>query len=197
VIRLFVGLTSLNLLCLLVAAALGYAVMFRGPAMGPYHQLAGALATIVCCAVHCVVFTYFIATAKWIQHAIAVKRLDDSLAAPTRSFKAQAFPAAMLAMLVTFLAAVVGVMVFSYGIRGIWHHLLAQLAIAVNLVMAFGEYGAIRRNGLLIDQILMEIERIDRASARSGGSSLQRVLNDPPDPPCAPQGSGQQQHSQD
>ncbi|HWP39314.1 MAG TPA: hypothetical protein VNL70_00215, partial [Tepidisphaeraceae bacterium] len=66
-IRLFLGLTAFNLLCLLIAAALGYAVMFRGSAMGPYHQLAGVLATIVCCAVHCVVFTYFIATAKWIQ----------------------------------------------------------------------------------------------------------------------------------
>ncbi|HWP40421.1 MAG TPA: hypothetical protein VNL70_05800, partial [Tepidisphaeraceae bacterium] len=140
-------------------------------------------------------------TAKWIQHAIAVKRLDVSLAAPTRSFKAQAFPPAMLAMLLTFLAAVVGVLVFSYGIRAIWHHALALLAIAVNLVVAVAEFRAIRRNGWLIDQVLLAIQQNERPPApgqRTGGDPwLQRVLNDFPDPPRAPQGRGQQQQSYD
>src|SRR3954463_5476586 len=124
-IPLFVGLTIFNLLSLSIAAALGYAVMLGGPRYGSYHQLTGVLATIACCAVHCIVFTYFIATAKWVQHAIDVKHLDQSLAAPTRSFKSQAFPAALLAMTIVFITAVVGVATISYGLRPIWHHVLS------------------------------------------------------------------------
>src|SRR3954453_20692263 len=101
-IPLFLGLTLVNLLCLGVAAGLGFAHN------RPMHVLSGALATLVCCGVHCVVFTYFIATAKWIQHAVLVKKLDAKFVATTRSFKMQAFPAALLAMASVFAAAVLG-----------------------------------------------------------------------------------------
>src|SRR3954465_9771930 len=110
---LFLILTIINLLCLLGTAVLGYGTAVTADWSG-YHQLAGALATICCCAVHCVVFTYFIATAKWIQHAVSVKNLSTEHIGPTRSFKAQAFPAALLAMASVFAAAVVGVITFSY-----------------------------------------------------------------------------------
>ena len=61
-IPLFIGLTLVNLLGLAAAGALGYAAK-RGYAVGPWHVLAGAMAAIICVAVHCVVFTYFAATA--------------------------------------------------------------------------------------------------------------------------------------
>jgi hypothetical protein len=118
------------------------------------HILAGTLATLVCCGVHCVVFTYFIATAKWVQHAIAVKNLDASLAAPTRSFKRHAFPAALAAMSMVFVAAVLGAARDNYATPRWWHHAAAIAALAVNLVVAVLEYRAIARNGRLIDTVL-------------------------------------------
>jgi len=158
-IPLFLGLSAVNILCLAISAALGYGVS-SGRAWGAYHQLFGALATFVCCAVHCIVFTYFIATAKWVQHAIDVKRLDANLAAPTKSFKAQAFPAALLAITVVFLTAVVGVITLSYGLRPIWHHGLALLSLAINTVVALIEYRAVVRNGRLIDDVLERIKAV-------------------------------------
>src|SRR2546426_9249226 len=127
-IHLFVGISAVNLLCLALVTALGYGVSL-GRHWGTYHQLAGSLATILCCAVHCIVFTYFIATAKWIQHAIEVRHLDPKLAFPTRSFKAQAFPAALLAIFIVFLTAVFGVITLSYGIQPLWHHVLVLLSL--------------------------------------------------------------------
>ena len=156
-IPLFIGLTLVNLLALAAAGTLGYAAK-RGYAVGPWHVLAGAMAAIVCVAVHCVVFTYFAATAKWVQHAIQVKRLDPALAAPTRSFKAQAFPAAVLAMAATFAAAVLGAGADNYrGNWGAWHHAVAIGAFVVNVLVAGVEYRAIARNGRLIDGILERI----------------------------------------
>lgn len=156
-IPLFIGLTLVNLLALGAAAALGYAAR-AGYAAGSWHVLAGALAALVCCGVHCVVFTYFAATAKWVQHAITVKRLDPALAAPTRSFKAQAFPAALLAMAATSVAAVMGAGADNF--QGAWprfHHVFAIATLAVNVVAAAVEYRAIARNGRLIDDILARV----------------------------------------
>src|SRR4051812_20904321 len=60
-IPLFLGLTTANLTALLAAIALGYTAV-GNPAMRGWHTLAGVMATIGCVAVHCTVFTYFIAT---------------------------------------------------------------------------------------------------------------------------------------
>ena len=155
-IPLFLGITFVNLIALAATWALGYGV-HAGHDLGPYHQLAGVLATLACCATHCIVFTYFMATAKWLRHAITVKQLDPALADPTRSFKQQAFPAALLAMCTTFLAAVSGAITFSYRIAPIWHHSIALIAFATNLLVALIEYRAIARNGQLIDDVLKRI----------------------------------------
>lgn len=152
-IPLFLGLTAVNILCLAITTALGYGVSSNRH-WGAYHQLFGALATMVCCAVHCIVFTYFIATAKWVQHAVTVKQLDPALMAPTRSFKAQAFPAALAAMAIVCLTAFVGAATFSYGLRPIYHHVLALMCLAINLIVAAIEYRAIARNAALIDRVL-------------------------------------------
>jgi hypothetical protein len=156
-IPLFIGLTAANLLMLGAATGLGYAVQAGYP-VSPWHILIGALAALLCCAVHCVVFTYFAATAKWVRHAIAVKRLDPALAAPTRSFKAQAFPAAVLAMAVVFVTAVLGAAADNFhGRWPAWHHALAIVSLAVNALVAVVEYRAIERNGRLIDGVLEKV----------------------------------------
>ena len=150
-IPLFLGLTLVNLICLSLATVLGF---FRP---GPMHVLFGALAALVCVGVHCVVFTYFIATAKWAQHAIAVKKLDEALARPTRSFKMQAFPAAVCAMGTTFAAAMLGAALDNRMGSKQLHLWAAWAAVAVNLIVAIIEYRAISRNGRLIDSILERI----------------------------------------
>jgi len=150
-IPLFIGLSLVNLLCLSVAMLLGY---YAPQSERGMHILAGTLATLVCCGVHCVVFTYFIATAKWVQHAIVVKKLDPALVEPTRSFKMQAFPAALAAMASVFAAAVLGAARDNYGTPKWWHHAAAIGAVMVNVAVAFIEYRAIARNGQLIDTVL-------------------------------------------
>ena len=156
-VPLFIGLTLVNLLGLCAAGALGYASR-HGYGVGPWHILAGAMAALTSCGVHCVVFTYFVATAKWVQHAVTVKRLDPSLTAPTRSFRAQAFPAAMLAIAVVFLTAFVGAAADNYhGRWHAWHHGLAIAALTINVLVALVEYRAIDRNARLIDGVLARI----------------------------------------
>ena len=158
-IPMFISLSIINLLCLGTAAALGYLSVYRDPWFQPWHTIPGVMATMTCCAVHCIVFTYFIATSKWVQHAISVKRLDPALAAPTRSFRAQAFPAALLAMAIVFAAAVLGAARDNYATPSAWHQSMALVSLGVNAAVSFVEYRAISRNGRLIDEVLESIER--------------------------------------
>jgi len=152
-IPLFLGLSALNLLCLCTTAVLGYISMSRA-SYGGVHFLVGAITVLTCCGVHCVVFTYFIATAKWVQHAISVKQLDPALMTPTRSFKAQALPAALAAMAAVLITMMLGAAKDNYGISITYHHFAAIVCIAINLAAAVIELAAIRRNGGLIDRIL-------------------------------------------
>ena len=165
-LSLFLALTGFNLLCLLLTAALGYA--YGGSEVTQWHALAGVAATITCCAVHCVVFTYFIATAKWVRQAVIVKQLDPSLVAPTRSFKLQAFPAALLAMVTVFAAALFGAARVSYGVSPTYHHVVAWIAVVTNVLVAVTEYRAIARNGRLIDGILALINRAPASASGTG-----------------------------
>jgi hypothetical protein len=158
-IPLFLGLTLVNLLCLIFAAVIGYMSGHGSPAVRQMHVLAGALAALVCVGVHCIVFTYFIATAKWVQHAIMVKKLDAQLAAPTRSFKRQAFPAALLAMGATFTAAMLGAALDNFMVSRNAHLVGALVALGVNMIVAVIEFRAIDRNARLIDSILAIINK--------------------------------------
>lgn len=159
-IPLFIGLTLVNLVCLVVTASIGFGGM-TDHTVKSWHLLAGVMATLTCIAVHCIVFTYFIATSKWVQHAIAVKRLDPDLAKPTRSFRAQAFPAALLAMASVFATAVLGAATDNYSMPLHFHRIMAFTALTINAGVAFVEFGAIARNGRLIDDILEKAKSAD------------------------------------
>lgn len=163
---LFIGLTAFNLLCLIVTTVMGFSLAGQGRA-SPLHLLLGVMTTMACIGVHCVVFTYFIATAKWVQHAVTVKSLDPSLVEPTRSFKAQAFPAALIAMLSVFVTAITGAAADNYGISTGWHLGAGLASIAINAFVAWREYLAIARNGELIDQILARINGLEVSANRA------------------------------
>jgi hypothetical protein len=162
-IPLFLGLTIANLTALLLTIALGYAGVAGIGSLRAWHMLSGAITVLLCIGVHCVVFTYFIATAKWIQHAVTVKGLEESFTSPTRSFKAQAFPAALCAMGSVFITAMFGAATDNHMVATVWHHLIALGAVGVNLGASIIEYAAIERNGRLIDSILTEAARLDQA----------------------------------
>jgi hypothetical protein len=154
-IVLFLGLMLANFVFLVGTAVLGYAGMSGG--VGPGHRLFGALAAMVCCGVHCVVFTYFVATGKWVAHAILVKGLEPKMAEPIRPLRKAAFAAALSVIVLAMATAIVGAAVDNQYLSPAWHQILAIALLAGNGVAAWVEYGAIRGNGAVIDGILARI----------------------------------------
>src|SRR4051812_6538495 len=141
-ILLFLGLMLANIGFLIATAVLGYA------SAGASHRLFGALAAIVCCGVHCVVFTYFIATGKWVAHAILIKGLDPAVALPIRMFPKAAFVAALSIISLAIATAIVGAAVDNQYLSPPWHHIMAMVLLAGNFLAAAVEFQAIKGNGL-------------------------------------------------
>src|SRR5207245_9898204 len=156
-IVLFLGLMLVNFVCLIGTAVLGYVGLSSG--FGSWHRIAGAMAAIVCCGVHCVVFTYFVATGKWIAHAILVKGLEPDIGAPTRPLRRAAVAAALGAITLGIASATRGAAVDNQYLSAAWHQILAIGLIAGNAVAAVVEYRCIRDNGVVIDGILARINQ--------------------------------------
>lgn len=150
---LFLGLMLANFICLIATAAVGYAGLMH------WHRLFGALAAIVCTGVHCVVFTYFIATGKWIEHAILVKGLEPKIAEGTRPLRRGAFAAALSIITLAIVTAIVGAAVDNFYLSPLWHHVMAMVLLAGNVGAAIVEYRCIAANGELIDGILARINK--------------------------------------
>jgi hypothetical protein len=167
--RIFLGLAVVNGLTLVAAFALGIASwLLRGSASHASvyltHLILGLTGSILTLLVHCLIFTYFLGTGRWVKEVgIAYQLPDRPLPKLTRDLKRRTFPPALAAMLVTIAATAAGGGVQMRGWPWYVHGLLAVLALAVNAAAFLIEYRSVRTNGEIIDQVLVEVDRIRAA----------------------------------
>jgi hypothetical protein len=124
------------------------------------HFYLGLYSTIGNLGVHCLIFIYFLGTGRWVKEvALAYKLPDVPYPRLTRELKRRTFPPALLAMLVPIAAAVSG-----EGARREWpgwiHIALAFATLVVNLWAFRIEYRNVCINGGVIDDVLLEVDRI-------------------------------------
>jgi hypothetical protein len=111
--------------------------------------------------VHCLIFTYFLGTGRWVKEvALAYQLPDEPWPKLTRALKRWTFPPALIAMLVTIGAAAAGMGVQVRAWPWYVHGLLALTTLAVNYAAFVVEYHSVRTNGEIIDQVLVEVDRI-------------------------------------
>jgi hypothetical protein len=125
------------------------------------HFVLGLSAAILTLLVHCLIFTYFLGTGRWVKEVGLAYRLpDEPLPKLTRELKRWTFPPALAAMLVTISAAAAGAGVQLREWPWYAHGWLAVAALVVNAAAFVVEYRNVRTNGEIIDQVLVEVERI-------------------------------------
>ena len=178
-ISVVIGLSAANLLLLIGVWCLGltFAGSARGDALYTLHVTLAILASLMSILVHVAVFTYFMATTKWLTAAAdkAALAADDYIL-PSQRRKSRALiclMGAFVAMLITVLA---GAAADTTG-RG-WvsqiHMWLGALTIAVNLVAAIGEYHLVAHQGRLLHRAATILGRpavVEPANPRPVGTS--------------------------
>jgi len=164
-IPLFLGLTAANLLLLSTIFALGLAVSHGDGSTTMYQHhvtwavAAGLLATLC----HSVVYTYFMATSKWLAAAADKAGLDAKayITAPSNRKKMALF-IIMTPVLVTMLTMCGGAAADTFQRWPAGLHLgLGIATLLVNLGAAVWEFRLIRAQGKTMDQALAILNQRD------------------------------------
>jgi hypothetical protein len=165
--RIFTTLALTDSLALLVTFLLGCWSKFGGPGRDQattvylLHFLFGVFTAIGTLLVHCLIFTYFLGTGRWVREVtLAYDLPDEPLYRRTRDLKRLAFPIALGAMLLTIATAAAGEGVEHQAWNWIIHFSLGIVTLVVNLVVFRREYLYVAENGTIIEKVLVEVDRI-------------------------------------
>lgn len=168
--RIFTGLAVLESIALLASFALGTLSKLRGASLDPddriymIHIVLGLFAVLGALLVHCLIFTYFLGTGRWVKEVGLAYRLpDEPLPKLTRELKRWTFPPALFAMLIAIATAAAG----AAAQRREWpwevHATLATLTLLINLWAFRVEYRNLKANAEVLDRVLVEVDRIRAA----------------------------------
>lgn len=165
--RIFPILAALNALALVVSYTLGWISKARGGVLNPddptylIHFLAGLITALLTLLVHCIIFTYFLGTGRWVKEvAIAYSIPDEPWPKLTRELKRQTFPPALFSMLFVIATAAAGAAAQVQVWPWYYHFGLATTTLLVNLKAFIVESLALRENVAALEAIQNEVDRI-------------------------------------
>ncbi len=182
--RTFTILAVLVTMALLATVSFGFWAWFLEKRTEFYkdvfviHFLLGLTTAIGVLFVHCIIFTYFIGTGRWVKEVGLVYNLpDEPLLKLTRKLKAWTFPWALFAMLSVIATAAAGAGAQLQAWHENIHATLAGLTLGLNLWAFHIEYRNVQRNGQLIQALLAEVDRIrQERGLPSNAEALQEEL---------------------
>lgn len=165
--RIFLTLATANFLSLTLTFALGcWSRLTDGlhAASGSVfmlHFLFGLFTAVGTLLVHCLIFTYFLGTGRWVKEVtLAYDLPDEPWHKRTRELKRRTFPPALAAMLVTIATAAAG----AGGQLQAWpwqvHFTLGVITLLVNAWAMCVEYRNVRINAATLDEVLTEVDRV-------------------------------------
>lgn len=125
------------------------------------HFTLGLFTSLGTLLVHCIIFTYFLGTGRWVKEVgLAYSLPDANYPKLTRELKRTAFPAALFSMLIVIATAAAGAGRQVAGWDWKVHLILAIVAILINLWAFRVEYRCLSTNAAVIEGVLNEVERI-------------------------------------
>jgi hypothetical protein len=165
--RIFTTLAFVQLLALAVTFIVGVISKLRGSLLNPQdqtylvHFILGLGTAVLTLLVHCLIFTYFLGTGRWVKEVTLAYDLPDvPWHKETRELKRRTFPPALAAMLITIAAAAAGLGAQLQEWPWPIHATLTTLALLVNVWAIRIEYRHVSTNATILEQVMAEVERI-------------------------------------
>ena len=124
------------------------------------HFVLGLCTALGILLVHCIIFTYFLGTGRWVKEVTLAYQLPDvPWHKTTRELKRATFPPALFSMLIVIATAAAGAGAQLTEWHWSIHATLAFLTVLINL-WAFGvEYRNVTANAQVILDVLVEVDR--------------------------------------
>lgn len=162
--QLFLVLASLNTLALASTFLFGLVSKFGDHDWFVTHFSLGLFTAIYTLLVHCIIFTYFLGTGRWVKEVgLAYKLPDADLPKKTRELKRGSFPPALYAMLITIATSAAGAGQQLQEWPWFVHGGLAMITLLINLWAFFVEYRNVCINAQVMEDVLTEVDRIRAA----------------------------------
>jgi hypothetical protein len=168
--RIFSVLVALDALFLVVSYILGCTSRLTHGVHNPetrlywYHFLSGLTTNVLTLLVHCLIFTYFLGTGRWVKEVTLAYQLpDEPLHKMTRELKRRVFPPALYAMLFAIASGATG----AAAHVGVWpwyyHYTLATCTLIVNFWAFRIEFQCLRANVAVLRDVLIAVDEIRTA----------------------------------
>jgi hypothetical protein len=168
---LFRVLAALNCLALLATFVVGVASKFWQHDLFLPHFTLGLFTAIGTLLVHCLIFTYFLGTGRWVKEVgLAYRLRDDQLPRQTRELKRKTFPPALFAMLITIATAAAGQGAFLLDWPWVLHGGMALATLAVNLWAFRVELRYLAENTQVLQAVMDEVERLRSLAGLPGNA---------------------------
>lgn len=175
--RIFSVLAAINAVALVLSYAVGVISKMGDSVRHPenpaflIHFNLGLFTAIGTLLVHCLIFTYFLGTGRWVKEVgIAYDLPDEPLPKQTRELKRRTFPPALFAMLITIATAAAGAGAQLKAWPWPVHASLGTIALAINLWAFRIEYRNVSSNATVIERVMAEVERIRAEHGLSGNA---------------------------
>jgi hypothetical protein len=141
------------------------------------HFVLGLTTALGILLVHCIVFTYFLGTGRWVKEVgIAYKLPDAAWPKMTRELKRATFPPALFAMLFGIASAASGAGAQLQAWHWSIHAALAFATLLVNFWAFRIEFVNVTINSQVIQAVLDDVDRI--RAAQGLDSNAQALLQD-------------------
>src|SRR5262245_57919597 len=132
------------------------------------HFYLGLATAIGILLIHCLIFTYFLGTGRWVKEVgLAFSLPDQVWPRLTRELKRGTFPPALAAMLIGIATAAAGAGAQLQAWPWLLHATLAFLTLGINLWAFHIEYRSLALNAQVIQAVLEEVDRIRAAHGLS------------------------------
>ncbi|MCS7017066.1 MAG: hypothetical protein NZM42_13250 [Gemmatales bacterium] len=175
-VRILTVLATLTSLALLGSFGLGLMQLAQtSPTLSPSlslsaHIIVGLVTAVLVLLVHCLVFTYFLGTGRWVREVAQAYALSaHETTQPARQFKRQAYPPMMTAMVLTI--ATVGTGAASHTDPESWvgltHPIFSVLTLLTNGWAFYRQWHAVRDNQHLLDRIMSLVQARQAANLQT------------------------------
>jgi hypothetical protein len=125
------------------------------------HFFLGLGSALLILLVHCIIFTYFLGTGRWVKEVgLAYQLPDEHLPKLTRELKRWTFPPALFAMLIAIATVAAGAGAQLQEWPWYLHATLAFLTLLINFWAFRVEWRNLRTNADVIQGVLAEVDRI-------------------------------------
>src|SRR5437870_1925353 len=158
--RTFSTLAIVVILALLASIAVGFLSMSLEVSSAKQdvfliHFYLGLTTAIGLLLVHCLIFTYFLGTGRWVKEvALAYQLPDEPWPKLTRELKRATFPPALFAMLAGIATAAAGAGAQLQAWPWYLHAVLAFLTLLIHLWASFVEYRSLALNAKVLQAVL-------------------------------------------